>query len=359
MTRARDLKIPFDGVPGINNAITDVSGVTVGHSTMIQGEGSLIVGKGPVRTGVTIIHPRGGNNSPVFAGWYSFNGNGEMTGTTWIEESGYLHGPIGITNTHSVGVVRDSIIEWLVAQRGESNEFFWFLPVVAETYDGFLNDINGFHVKKEHVFNALSTAKNGKVPEGNVGGGTGMVCHDFKGGIGTSSRVISINNHDFTVGVIVQANYGNRKDLIISRVPVGKRIPDHLPGVRVSGHSNRETGSIIVIVATDAPLLPHQLKRLCRRVPIGIGHVGGYGGNSSGDIFLAFSIANASASDANSVSTVDFLSNNKLDPFFLATIQATEEAIINALITAKTMTGVNGNTVNALPHDRLVKILQS
>ena len=270
--RARDLGISFEGKTGPNNAITDVEGILVGHSTIIKGDGKLVVGKGPVRTGVTVVLPKGKKYDPVFAGWYSLNGNGEMTGTTWVEESGFLEGPVAITNTHSVGVVRDAIVQW-----GYDNKYFdplpnapgifWALPVVAETYDGGLNDINGHHVKKEHAYTALNSATSGKVIEGNVGGGTGMVCHGFKGGIGTSSRVIKVNNVKYTIGVLVQANYGSRKSLTISGVPVGKDIKGY-QRKRHSSVNGDGVGSIIVIVATDAPLLPHQLKRLARRVPI-------------------------------------------------------------------------------------------
>ncbi|MHA2364538.1 MAG: DmpA family aminopeptidase [Candidatus Hodarchaeales archaeon] len=358
MTRARDLQIPFDGTPGRLNSITDVEGVRVGHSTIIKGEGELVVGDGPVRTGVTIVQPRSTSDMPVFAGWYSLNGNGEMTGTTWIEESGYLFGPIGITNTHSVGTVRDSIIEWFVSNKRLNKNLDWSLPVVAETYDGVLNDVNGFHVKKEHVFSVLDKMTNKTVLEGNVGGGTGMICHGFKGGIGTSSRRILIQDTEYTLGVLVQANYGNREDLNIARVPVGKLVPDLMPKIKGSGHNTMETGSIIVIVATDVPLLPHQLKRIARRVPIGIGRVGGYGGNSSGDIFLSFSTSNEIVSDAKSISDVRMLSNNLIDGLFLATVQATEEAIINALISAETMTGINNNIVYALPHEKILEIFE-
>ncbi|MFT7587500.1 MAG: D-aminopeptidase, partial [Cellvibrionaceae bacterium] len=290
MIRARDLNIPFEGEPGKQNAITDVAGVTVGHVTLIEGEGELEVGKGPVRTGVTAILPRGLSADPVFAGTYSLNGNGELTGTIWIEESGFLEGPIMITNTHSVGIVRDAVVAWLV-ERNKVNPLpggiFWSLPVVGETYDGGLNDINGFHVKAEHAFKALDGAASGPVGEGAVGGGTGMVCHEFKGGIGTSSRVVKMEEGEFTVGVLVQANYGVRKNLMVGGAPVGRELADFMPeynespGVPKSQTYDQETGSIIVVVATDAPVLPHQLKRLARRVPIGIGRVGGMGGNGS------------------------------------------------------------------------------
>lgn len=360
--RARDLGIPFDGTPGRLNAITDVEGVEVGHVTLIQGEGKLIVGKGPVRTGVTALFPRGKKYDPVFAGWATLNGNGEMTGTTWLKESGFLEGPIMITNTHSVGIVRDAVIEWEYKNNyldplPEEPGLFWALPVVAETYDGDLNDINGFHVKKHHVFEALDSAKTGMVAEGNVGGGTGMICHSFKGGIGTSSRQVRVGTDIYTIGVLVQANYGTRASLTIAGVPVGKEITDLMPVLNpVQGNEDR--GSIIVIVATDAPLLPHQLERMARRVPIGISRVGGYGGNSSGDIFVAFSTANKGASARDKVLSVEMIPNEKLSPFFEATAQATEESIINALVAAEDMTGKNYTKVYALPKERVVEILK-
>ena len=360
--RARDLGIPFDGNPGKYNSITDVEGILVGHETIIEGDGNLIVGKGPVRTGVTSILPRGMNYDPVFAGWYSLNGNGEMTGTTWVEESGFLEGPIMITNTHSVGVVRDAVIEWSYKNKFYKilyniKDLFWTLPVVAETYDGSLNDINGFHVKKEHAFNALNNARGGMISEGNVGGGTGMICHGFKGGIGTSSRKIDLKEKKYTLGVLVQANYGNRKELTIAGVPVGKEIENLLPKITF-GEKQEGLGSIIVIVATDAPLLPNQLKRLARRVPLGISRVGGFGSNGSGDIFITFSTANPGAFNREEIRNINFLPNDLMNPFLSATAQATEEAIVNALISAETMTGINNNTVYNLPHDRLKNILK-
>lgn len=360
--RARDLGIPFNGNPGKYNSITDVEGVLVGHETIIEGDGNLIVGKGPIRTGITSILPRGMNYDPVFAGWYSLNGNGEMTGTTWVEESGFLEGPIMITNTHSVGVVRDAVIEWSYKNKFYKTlynikDLFWTLPVVAETYDGSLNDINGFHVKKEHAFNALNSAKGGIISEGNVGGGTGMICHGFKGGIGTSSRKIDLKEKKYTLGVLVQANYGNRKELTIAGVPVGKEIENLLPKITF-GEKQEGLGSIIVIVATDAPLLPNQLKRLARRVPLGISRVGGFGSNGSGDIFITFSTANPGAFNREEIRNINFLPNDLMNPFLSATTQATEEAIVNALISAETMTGINNNTVYNLPHDRLKNILK-
>ena len=350
--RARDLGIPFDGTPGPLNAITDVKGVEAGHTTLISGEGKLEVGKGPVRTGVTAILPRGKTYDPVFAGWYSLNGNGEMTGTAWVEESGMLGGPVMITNTHSVGVVRDAVVEWLISEPINAG-IAWALPVVAETYDGFLNDINGFHVKKEHAFAALNGASSGPVAEGGVGGGTGMICHGFKGGIGTASRIVSENAGGYTVGVLVQANYGSRNTLTIAGVPVGREIPDL---TRTRGTQGE--GSIIVVVATDAPLMANQLKRLARRVPLGIARVGGLGTNGSGDIFIAFSTANEGAGVGRDVVEVEMLPNRRMNPLIEATVQAVEEAIVNAIVAGETVTGINGNTVYGLPHDRLRDVLR-
>src|SRR5690348_11287323 len=301
--RARDLGVPFDGTPGPLNAITDVAGVTVGHTTLISGEGKLQVGKGPVRTGVTAVMPRGKDsmNNPVFAGWWSLNGNGEMTGTTWVEESGFLEGPVMITNTHSVGVVRDAVIQWRV-QHGQPDPtgYWWSLPVVAETWDGWLNDINGFHVKSEHAFHAIDSAHGGAVEEGNVGGGTGMICNGFKGGIGTSSRKVETKRGAFTVGVLVQCNYGSRRNLRIAGVPVGLEIPED-DAYAKSAFAQEDRGSIIVVVATDAPLIAHQLKRLARRVSLGLGRNGSISGNGSGDIFIAFSAANSGAAATDHV----------------------------------------------------------
>ena len=350
--RARDIGVPFEGIPGPLNAITDVQGVEVGHTTLISGDGPLVVGEGPVRTGVTAILPRGKRYDPVFAGWYSLNGNGEMTGTTWVEESGFLGGPVMITNTHSVGVVRDAVVEWLVSEEIDSG-IAWGLPVVAETYDGFLNDINGFHVTKEHAFAALNGASSGAVAEGGVGGGTGMICHGFKGGIGTASRRLSANAGGYTVGVLVQANYGGRTTLTIAGVPVGREITDLRPA-----RGSQGDGSIIVVVATDAPLLPQQLKRLARRVPLGIARVGGIGTNGSGDIFIAFSTANPGADVGRDVVQVEMLPNRSMNPLIQATVQAVEEAIVNALVAGETITGINGNTVYGLPHDRLRDVLR-
>ncbi len=360
--RARDLGIPLDGRTGTYNAITDVEGVLVGQTTLISGEGKLVVGQGPIRTGVTMILPRGKTHNPVFAGWYALNGNGEMTGTTWVEESGFLEGPIGITNTHSVGVVRDAIISWEYDKQlysalanNDDAPIFWSLPVVAETYDGGLNDINGFHVKPQHVLDAIESSTSGAVAEGNVGGGTGMVCHGFKGGIGTASRKLTDAEGGYTVGVLVQANYGARKHLTIAGVPVGKELLDY-PS-EPDPNLPAGAGSIIVIVATDAPLLPHQLKRIARRVPIGIGHVGGIGGNSSGDIFIAFSTANSDVSARSGLQQVTMLPNDEITPLFDATVQATEEAILNAMVAAETMTGINDRTIHALPHDKVRELL--
>ena len=354
--RARDLGIPFDGEPGPLNAITDVAGVAVGFITLIAGEGRLEVGKGPVRTGVTAILPRGKLDDPVFGGWYALNGNGEMTGTTWIEEAGFVEGPIMITNTHSVGVVRDAVIEWI--NRGRlpepaQGELSWALPVVGETYDGFLNDINGFHITREHAFAALDGTTSGPVAEGNVGGGTGMMLHRFKGGTGTASRRLADLDGSNTLGVLVQANYGEREDHTVARVPVGRALLDLMPepGPDLTG------GSCIVVVATDAPLLPHQLKRIARRVPLGIGRTGGFGAHSSGDVFIAFSSANRGAWSRSGVVHVDMLPNELMDPLLKATVQATEEAVINALVGAKTMSGRDGNTAHAVPHDRLCALL--
>jgi D-aminopeptidase len=358
--RARDLGIPFDGTPGALNAITDVAGVLVGHTTLISGEGKLQVGKGPVRTGVTAVLPRGKDsmNNPVFAGWWSLNGNGEMTGTTWVEESGFLEGPVMITNTHSVGVVRDAVIQWRVMHgQPDPTGYWWSLPVVAETWDGWLNDINGFHVKPEHAFHAIDSAASGPVQEGNVGGGTGMICNEFKGGIGTSSRKLAEKAGGYTVGVLVQCNYGVRPNLRIAGVPVGKEIPED-PAYATASFSELDRGSIIVIVATDAPLVSHQLKRLARRVSLGLGRNGSISGNGSGDIFIAFSTANSGAAAADNVVDLKMLPNDKIEPVFAATVQATEEAIINAMVAAETITGINDHKVIALPHDKLRAVLK-
>jgi D-aminopeptidase len=350
--RARDLGVSFEGTPGPLNAITDVKGVEVGYRTLISGEGKLQVGVGPVRTGVTAVFPRGKQAlDPVFAGWFTENGNGEMTGTTWVEESGFLCGPVMITNTHSVGVVRDAVIAWQV-KRGTPIplEDWWSLPVVAETWDGDLNDINGFHVKTGDAFAAMDDARTGPIAEGNVGGGTGMICFEFKGGTGTSSRKLPEKLGGYAVGVLVQCNFGTRELLRIAGVPVGREIPK-------SPHRD-DTGSIIVVVATDAPLLPHQMKRIARRVTLGLGRLGSISGNGSGDIFIAFSTANAGAGLATKAVPVQMLPNEKMGALFEATVQATEEAVVNAMVAAKTMTGINGYTVEGLPHDRLRAVLK-
>jgi len=351
--RARDLGVPFDGTPGPYNAITDVKGVEVGHTTLISGSGKLKVGQGPVRTGVTADFPRGKDSlDPVFGGWFTLNGNGEMTGTTWLEDSGFLDGPVMITNTHSVGTVRDAVIAWRIKKAPPDSEgYSWSLPVVAETADDDLNDMNGFHVKPEHVFHALDSAHSGLVEEGNVGGGTGMICNEFKGGIGTSSRVLDAKYGGYTVGVLVQCNYGWRSQLRIAGVPVGREIPDHT--VR-----DNDVGSIIVVVATDAPLIPTQLKRVARRVSLGLGRDGSFAGDGSGDIFIAFSTANPGAATPRGVRDLKMLPNQSINPIFLATVQATEEAVVNAMIAAETMTGANDHTVIALPHDRLREVLK-
>ena len=351
--RARDLGIPFDGTPGQFNAITDVAGVEVGLVTLVSGTGKLTTGKGPVRTGVTAVLPRGRESrDQVFGAWFTLNGNGEMTGTTWVEESGFLEGPVMITNTHSVGVVRDAVIAWQMQKQGKTFQP-WSLPVVAETWDGFLNDINGFHVKPEHVAQSLDQAASGPVAEGNTGGGTGMVAHGFKGGTGTASRRFDVGGKSYVLGVLVQANYGSRGGLTIAGVPVGREITDMLPG-KVPA----DTGSIIVVIATDAPLLPHQLKRVVKRAALGIAKNGGIGGNSSGDIFIAFSTANPGAGKEEKMASVTMLPNDLINGVFAATVQATEEAIINAMVAAETMTGVDGNTVYAIPHDRLKAVMK-
>jgi D-aminopeptidase len=358
--RARDLGIPFDGTPGPLNAITDVAGVTVGHTTLISGQGKLHVGVGPVRTGVTAVLPRGKESLslPVFAGWYSLNGNGEMTGTAWVEESGFLEGPVMITNTHSVGVVRDAVIQWRVAQGNpDTSDYWWSLPVVGETWDGWLNDTNGFHVKAEHAIRALNTATSGAVEEGSVGGGTGMICNGFKGGIGTSSRRLAAADGGFTVGVLVQCNYGRRQNLRIAGIPVGREIEAPEPYTFMPSDI-AERGSIIVVVATDAPLLPHQLKRLARRVPLGLGRNGSISGNGSGDLFIAFSTANKDAGVTSGVRDLKMLPNDSLDVVFAATVNATEEAIVNAMVAAKDMTGADGHRVIGLPHEQLREVLR-
>lgn len=375
--RARDLGIPFEGTPGPLNAITDIAGIEVGHTTLISGNGRLVVGKGPVRTGVTAIIPRGKRSfDPVFAAWFPLNGNGEMTGTTWIKESGFLEGPILITNTHSVGVVRDATIDWEIKN---GRKFLFTYPIVAETYDGVLNDINGFHVKPEHVFSALDNATSGPVAEGNVGGGTGMLCNGFKGGIGTSSRVLTAEAGGYTVGVLVQCNYGSRRGLRIAGVSVGLEFTN--PTICVSGtqppsqaflrgmprcveqgafveRPQPELGSIIIVVATDAPLLPHQLDRLVKRAALGLGRQGSIASNSSGDIFVAFSTANPGAAKETGTVALTMLPNERIDSLFVATVQATEEAVTNAMLAAETMTGADEVKAYALPHNRVREIMR-
>jgi D-aminopeptidase len=352
--RARDLGVPFEGTPGPLNAITDVKGVELGYRTLISGEGKLQVGVGPVRTGVTAIFPRGKKAvDPVFAGWFTENGNGEMTGTTWVEESGFLYGPVMITNTHSVGVVRDAVIAWQFKHgMPVPEDDWWSLPVVAETWDGYLNDINGFHVKPEDAFAAMDEAHSGPIAEGNVGGGTGMICFEFKGGTGTSSRRLPEKLGGYTVGVLVQCNFGTRHLLRIAGAPIGYEIT----GKPIW---DEDTGSIIVVVASDAPLLPNQMKRIAKRVTLGLGRLGSISGNGSGDIFIAFSTANPGAGlEQKKLVNVQMLPNDQMDALFEATVQATEEAVVNALVAAKTMTGLQGHIVEALPHDRLREVLK-
>jgi D-aminopeptidase len=350
--RAREIGIPFDGKPGPLNAITDVAGVEIGHRTIIRGDGKLVVGRGPIRTGVTAILPRGRRDaSPAFAAFFSLNGNGEMTGTAWIEESGLLTTPIMITNTHSVGVVRDAVIAWQVRRRMMTQP--WSLPVVAETYDGLLNDIDGFQVTAEHAWEALASARGGRVVEGCVGGGTGMIGYGWKGGIGTSSRRLDRKVGGYTLGVLVQLNCGRPLELTIAGVPVGKELrPSHDP------FSTQELGSIIIVAATDAPLMPHQLKRIARRLTMGLARTGSVSGNGSGDLFIAFSTANEASGKSSDVENVKMLRNARMDPLFTAAVQATEEAIVNALVAARTMVGINGYRVEAIPHDRLVDVMR-
>ena len=385
--RARDLGIPFDGTPGPLNAITDVPGVEVGYKTLISGEGRLVVGKGPVRTGVTAILPRGkGNLDAVFAGYFAGNGNGDMTGTHWIDESGVLETPILITNTGSVGVVRDAAVAWLVPRK---NGQFWY-PVTAETADWPLNDIRGQHVTAQDATDALNSSAGGSILEGNVGGGTGMVCNGFKGGTGTSSRIVDMGEGKYTVGVLVQCNYGGSNQLRVAGIPVAREMKLQKPCVEkkldppaknydgspapvcegtvartADGVRTPETGSIIVIVATNAPLTPDQLKRLARRVSVGLGRVGAIEGDGSGDIFLAFSTANAGADEGNSTESykaanakVERMQSWKLNPMFLAVVEGTEEAVLNAMIAAKTMVGADYWVVPAIPHDQLQEVLR-
>ena len=363
--RARDLGVPFDGTPGALNAITDVAGVEVGHATIVRGRGRVVIGEGPVRTGVTAVWPRGREEpDPVYAAWFTLNGDGEMTGTTWVRDSGIMEGPVMITNTLSVGVVHHAVIRWGVAKGVERDEGRWLaaLPVVGETWDGTLNDIRGQHVTEDDALAAMDAARGGPVAEGNVGGGTGMICHRFKGGIGTSSRVVDVGGDDYTVGVLVQCNYGSRDLFRVAGVPVGREIADLMPerpgGEQFEGEADRD-GSIIVVVATDAPVLTHQLERMARRVSLGLARNGSIASNGSGDIFVAFSTANReAAAERATAADARVLANGRLNPLFTATVEATEEAIINALVAAETMTGANDVTVHALPHDRLREALR-
>ena len=363
--RARDLGIVIGELqPGPLNAITDVAGVRVGHTTLVEGEGLLVVGEGPVRTGVTVVIPHDGDPwlEAVYAGCHRLNGNGELTGLEWVRESGLLTTPVALTNTHSVGVVRDAIIAAEIRQRGAA-ETYWALPVVGETYDGRLNDMNGLHVRPEHLFAALDAAAGGPVAEGNVGGGTGMICHEFKGGIGTASRVVPEQAGGFTVGVLVQANHGRRERLAIAGVPVGREIPTSEVPSAWDDPVSAGSGSIIVIMATDAPLLPHQCERMAQRGALGIARAGGAGENSSGDLMLCFATGNRimGAGDGDldpaMASDVRALADAYISPLFWAAIEATEEAIVNALLAARTMVGRDGHTAHALPHDRVVEIM--
>ncbi len=358
-SRARALGLNFSGEPGANNAITDVAGVKVGYSTLIDGEGDLCVGKGPVRTGVTAILPRSEPNIavPVFAGYHSFNGNGELSGAHYIEEVGQLCFPITITNTHSCGVARDATLQWVSRTVKDALADDFALPVSAETYDGFLNDINGFHVKAEHVFEAINNAKSGAIEEGSVGGGTGMKCFEFKAGSGTASRTVVFADEVYTLGVFVQANFGQRSDLTILGQSIGKNLVE--PAM-VKHSPIKELGSIIVVIATDAPLLPHQLKRLARRSTLGLGRLGTTGNHSSGDIFLAFSTHNQDALAANDQQThsLSYIADQQLDPFFEAVVQGVEESVINSMVANKDMLGRDGNYVPAIPHEVLRQIAE-
>lgn len=368
--RARDLGIPFSGEPGPLNTITDVEGVEVGHTTLISGEGSLERGVGPVRTGVTIIHPRGkASIEGVYGGWFTLNASGEMTGTTWLEERGVIDGPIGITNTHSVGTVRDTFVSWMVDQGWPA---LWHAPVVAETYDGALNDINGQHVRPPHVLSALETAAAGPVIEGSVGGGTGMLCNGFKGGIGTASRIVSVAGRLFTVGVLVQCNYNwagkslRLGDQWVSKsLPVGEHcytddtiapkkpwFPFCSDSVLVKDSPTRD-GSIIVVIATDAPVLPHQLNRLAKRPSLSLGRLGAISSPGSGDIFIAFSTGNTGALSEGQFNRVEQFPNNALNKLFRGIVQATEEAIVNAMVAAETVIGADALRVHGLPHDQV------
>ncbi|MBC7878126.1 MAG: P1 family peptidase [Anaerolineales bacterium] len=349
--RARDLGIPFEGQTGINNAITDISGVTVGYATVIEGDSA--------RTGVTIIHPHGSkDHAPVYAGIHSFNGNGEMTGAAWVEEGGLLEGPIGITNTHSVGIVRDTIIKWQI----KNNAMYqpWSCPLVTETADAWLNDMNAFYIKEEHALAALDSAKSGAIEEGSVGGGTGMICYEFKGGTGTSSRKLPENLGGWTVGALVQTNFGKRYQLTIAGAPVGHQLVDYAPYSKMPSPFAQDTGSLIVIIGTDAPLLPHQLKRVAKRAALGMARTGSMGGNGSGDIFFAFSTANPKAAypESNGLLNIEALSNEHIDPILFSSVLATEEAIINSLVAAEEMTGRDKLNIKALPHDKVKDVMK-
>lgn len=352
LRRARAVGVSFEGVPGASNAITDVPGVEVGYATIVRGDGALVVGEGPVRTGVTAILPRGhaGVGQPVFAGMFSLNGNGELTGSHWIEEAGRTDLPITITNTHACGLARDATLRWAVRHLADRMPMFG-LPVAGETYDGYLNDINGFHVTDAHVFEALDGAAGGRIEEGSVGGGTGMICYEFKGGSGTASRRVEYGGRGFHVGAFVQANFGARRELVVAGVPVGRHLTESpLPWTGGS--------SIIAVVATDAPLLPHQLKRLARRVSLGVGRSGTVSAHGSGDIFVAFSTANQAAAGAgDGIAAAEFVPDNRLDPYFAAVVQATDEAILNALVANRDMVGRDGHLVRALPLDQLPPLL--
>lgn len=353
--RARDLGIPFEGLSGKWNSITDVPGVEVGYKTLISGNGKLVVGQGPIRTGVTVILPKGKTNGSYPAAWFSLNGDGEMTGLPYIEDYGVGYGPIGITNTNSVGIVRDAIGQWCYKHYSnrELVDFSFGLPVVAETWDGVLNDINGFHISMQHVWQALDSASSGKIEEGNVGGGTGMSMYGFKGGSGTASRLFTIDSIQYSLGVFVQANFGGRNELMIAGVPIGKEMQDLKP---IVNEPKKKDGSIIVIIATNAPLLPGELKLVARRATHGIARTGTYSHNGSGEIFLALSTIEPKSKSG--IESWNVLPKSRLDPVFKATVEATEEAIINALVAAEDMEGINGNKLFAIPHQRLKEIMR-
>jgi D-aminopeptidase len=366
--RARELGIRVgDLSPGARDAITDVEGVRVGHTTIVRGEGPLLVGEGPVRTGVTVVCPREGlaRDEPVFAGSHRFNGNGEMTGLEWIREAGVLATPVAITNTHSVGIVRDALVKAEIKARTDEEEY-WCLPVVAETYDGTLNDINGQHVTVEHVLQALDSASIGPVEEGSVGGGTGMICHEFKGGIGTSSRRLPEEQGGWTVGSLVQANYGSRSMLRVDGLPVGRVLGTEIIPSPFEDEAETQpagTGSIIVVLATDAPLLPTQCDRLAVRAGIGLVRTGGGLSDRSGDIFFAFATGNrgiprAGLSSPPATIPLQMVTNEYMTPLFHAAAEATEEAILNALLAAGDMTGRDGITARGLTPDLLLGALE-